>query len=506
MNINISSNLSSKKGTKNRMLVIGAGIGGLATAIRASIRGDQVTVYEQNSYYGGKLSQIEEKGFRFDAGPSVFTYPELVDELFHIAGKEPLNFFKYEPLEVLCNYFYEDGTKIKAYADPQRFAKELKDVFDEPEHHTLQFLEKSRELYDITSHVFLERSLHSLKTYLRKETLQSILKLHKLDAFRTMHEANQQFFQDPRLVQLFDRYATYNGSNPYEAPATLNVIPHLEHNMGGYFPERGMYSIAQSLFRLAQEVGVDFQMNTYIDRIVVKDKVVLGVEINGELIPADYVVSNMDVQPTYRKLLRNMPAPERTLTQPRSSSALIFYWGMSKRYPQLDLHNIFFSRNYQQEFEYIWQREEICDDPTIYLYISSKVQAKDAPEGKENWYCMINVPSNTNQNWDSLNEQARRNILLKLERILGISVENDIEAERILDPRGIERRTSAFQGALYGNSSNNRLAAFLRHPNFSPNIRGLYFCGGSVHPGGGIPLCLLSAKIVNELIESKYGV
>jgi len=503
MNIQVKTNLSEKKGVQNRVLVVGAGIGGIATAIRCRLRGDEVMVLEKNEFPGGKLSQIVDEDYRFDAGPSVFTYPELMEELFELAGKDLRDYLKYEALEVLCKYFYEDGTILSAYADPGRFARELCSKMGEPEQNTLRFLQKSNELFDITAHVFLERSLHTMATYLRKETLQSMLKLHKLDAFRSMHQVNARYFKDKRVVQLFDRYATYNGSNPYEAPATLNVIPHLEHNMGGYFPQKGMYSIIEALYQLAVEIGVVFRFEASVDRIVLNGKEVAGVEIDGELLPGDIVVSNMDIEPTYRKLLPDFPAPEYTLKQPRSSSALIFYWGMRRSYPQLDLHNIFFTSDYEEEFNCIWEKKEIYDDPTVYLYISSKKNPADAPGDCENWYGMINVPGNTGQDWDQLNEFARRSILRKLERMLGEPVEQEIKTERVLDPRGIEKRTSSFQGALYGNSSNNRMAAFLRHPNFTSRINGLYFCGGSVHPGGGIPLCLLSARIVSELMESR---
>ncbi|MEO1383240.1 MAG: NAD(P)-binding protein, partial [Bacteroidota bacterium] len=207
-------------------IVIGAGIGGLATAVRLRSQGYEVKVYEANAYPGGKLSEFDLQGYRFDAGPSLFTLPEEVDALFELTGKNPRDYYSYETLDPITRYFFPDGTRLDAFADPARFAEEVEEKTGESQDRILSLLSKSRELYDITHHVFLERSLHKLDTYLRKETLQSILQLHKLDAFRSMNQANTQFFQDPRVVQLFNRYATYNGSNPYEAPATLNIIPH----------------------------------------------------------------------------------------------------------------------------------------------------------------------------------------------------------------------------------------------------------------------------------------
>jgi len=207
----------------------------------------------------------------------------------------------------------------------------------------------------------------------------------------------------------------------------------------------------------------------------------------------------MDVVPTYRRLLPDQPAPEQTLQQPRSSSALIYYWGIAREFPELHLHNIFFSADYKKEFEHIFQHKSISSDPTVYVNITSKLEEEDAPAGSENWFVMVNVPHHQGQDWEQLIHSTREAVIGKLSRMLHADLKNVIACEQVLDPLLIEQQTSSYAGALYGSSSNNRMAAFLRHPNFSSRIKGLYFCGGSVHPGGGIPLCLLSARIVGEL-------
>ena len=210
----------------------------------------------------------------------------------------------------------------------------------------------------------------------------------------------------------------------------------------------------------------------------------------------------MDVYPTYKKLLKDEKHPKKILEQERSSSALIFYWGIAKEFPELDLHNILFSDSYQEEFEAIFKSKSLCKDPTIYINITSKEEPVDAPKGHENWFVMINAPGNYGQDWEKLKTEAKTYILTKLNRILKIDLESLITYEHILTPTGIENNTSSYRGALYGAASNDKFAAFLRHPNFSSQIKNLFFCGGSVHPGGGIPLCLLSAKIVSDLVPS----
>jgi phytoene desaturase len=346
----------------------------------------------------------------------------------------------------------------------------------------------------------MKKSLHDWRTFLNSKALKAYLNFYKLDFFRSMNAANEQQFDKEKVVQLFNRYATYNGSNPYQIPATFNIIPHLEFNLGAFFPVEGMYSITQSLHGLAVELGVEFNFNKKVEKIIIEEGCAKGIQIDGKTMLFNKIISNMDMVNTYKKLLPEKHQPKKLLNQPKSSSALIFYWGINKKFPQLDLHNIFFSKNYKEEFEYIFQKNAISNDPTVYVNITSKYKHDDAPEGCENWFTMINVPNNSGQDWDAFIKEARKNIILKLSGILKEDVEKLIVCEAILDPRTIESRTSSSLGALYGNSSNNRFAAFLRHPNFSTKIKNLYFCGGSVHPGGGIPLCLLSAKITSDVI------
>lgn len=485
--------------------MIGAGIAGIATSIRLAVAGYKTEVFETNAYPGGKLSQFTQDGFRFDAGPSLFTMPWLVDELFREAGKEPAHYFSYERLPVICNYFYEDKTRISAYAQPDKFAKEVEQKLAVPATVIEKHLQNSAEIFEHTHKLFMEQSLHQAKNFLSCDVLRSIANMHKLHIFSSMNGVNQRKLKHPHLVQLFNRYATYNGSNPYKAPGILNIIPHLEHNLGAFLPKGGMHSITQSLYKLATELGVKFWFNAKAEEIIVTNGAAKGIKANGKTHDSHLVVSNMDVVPTYRRLLKNEKAPEKALKQERSSSALIFYWGMAAQFPELDVHNILFAKDYQAEFEHLFELKKHYSDPTVYINVTSKREKTDAPPNAENWFVMINVPGNQGQNKGEWIAQSRENILNKIERVLGKNIRHLIKTEAILDPRGIEQKTASFQGSLYGSSSNSRYAAFLRHPNFSRTIKHLYFCGGSVHPGGGIPLCLLSAKIVSNLIKERYG-
>ncbi|MFN2394130.1 MAG: 1-hydroxycarotenoid 3,4-desaturase CrtD [Bacteroidales bacterium] len=481
--------------------IIGSGIAGIGSALRLAAKGYEVTVYEQAAIPGGKISQIRDRGFRFDTGPSLFTLPNQVDELFQLFGEKPEDHFRYNKLDTSCKYFWDDGTIVNAWQETESFAREIEEVTGVSQKSIHGFFKKSSKLYDVTADIFMFNSLHKFKNFTTPNFRKSLLQVHELDAFTSMHKKNTQWFSHPRIVQLFDRYATYNGSDPYQTPATLNIIAHLEHNIGAFFPESGMYSIIESLAKLAERKGVKFLYNTPVQEIIIEEKRIKAIRANDKIEKYDLVVSDVDVDTLYRKLMPADHKPPRSpLKTQRSTSALIFYWGVDKTFPELDVHNILFSDDYRKEFSHLFESRTISPDPTVYLFISSKVVEGDAPEGSENWYVMINVPENVGQNWDSMIADARRNIINRINHVLNVDIEKHIQFEHMTDPRTIEEKTGSFRGSLYGPSSNSRFAAFLRHPNFRRKYKNLFFTGGSVHPGGGIPLCLASAKIVGQEI------
>ncbi len=487
-----------------KVSVIGSGIAGLSAAIRLATSGCEVEVFEKNPYPGGKLTSFDQNGFRYDAGPSLFTLPELVDELFTSAGKNPREYFNYEQVDVTCHYFYEDGMFLRAFADKNRLKEEIDEKLGGYGVDVLRLLKESARIFDLTYDIFLRKSLHRFRNYFSTEVLRALVRAHTLHLTSTMNQVIRTFLDEKKLVQLFNRYATYNGSSPYLAPGILTLIPHLEFNIGTFFPKGGMHQITMSLVGLAEMMGVKFHYNQEVDQIVPDKNTVKGIVINGKFLPSDLVVSNMDIVPTYKILLPGLKEPRQVMEQERSSSALIFYWNIRTEFPKLHLHNIFFSRDYESEFRAIFKNFDLYEDPTVYIHISSKLNAGDAPEGMENWFVMINVPCNIGQDWDALIKIARDRVLKKISRILGEEIAPLITGESILEPRTIESKTSSYRGSLYGASSNHWLSAFIRHPNFHSKVKGLYFCGGSVHPGGGIPLSILSGKIVHDLIKNDY--
>jgi len=488
-----------------KIAIIGAGLGGLSAAARLAAKGNEIHIFEKNSYAGGKASQFYEQGFRFDTGPSLLTMPYVLNDLFNECGEELNDYLSLKKLETVCRYFFNDGTIINAFSDIEKFGEEISEKTIDDEESLNDFFNYSKTIYDLTADLFLYNSPSDLKTLFNIKAFKTLFNIHKIDSFRTVHQAVSSFFKDKKLIQLFDRYTTYNGSNPFEAPATLNIIPYVEYFPGSYLPVGGIYSITNALKNLAEKKGVVFHFNSNVEEIILRNKTAVGINVNGDKIPFDKVISNIDVNITFKNLLNDISTFEsrRYKKLKPSLSGVVFYWAVDNQFPQLATHNIIFSEDYKKEFEQLTKQMIIPDEPTIYIYISSKLNPDDAPNGKENWFVMINVPYDNGQNWQKGISDARKNVINKINKVLNTNIEQNILFEKILTPKELEEKTAAYRGSIYGISSDKRTSAFLRQQNKSRTIKNLYFCGGSAHPGGGIPLVILSGKIVSDIIQSE---
>ncbi|TVR79225.1 MAG: phytoene desaturase [Chitinophagaceae bacterium] len=483
------------------VIIIGSGIAGLAASVRLANAGYKVNLLEKNDFAGGKLSEVLINGYRFDAGPSLFTMPELIEELFEISNIKTESHFSYVKLDHICRYFFQDDLIINALANPSDFANEIENKTGEKAEKVIRHLEKAAEIYKLTAPVFIFKEWSYLQNLINPKFWKAFLNIRKLDVFSTVHDANAKNFSHPAIIQLFDRYATYNGSNPYKAPATLNVIPHIEYNKGAFLPKKGMYSIIESLITLAKAKGVNFHFNQEVKKICFDKSGVSGIETTKGFFPSKIIVSNSDIELTYKMLGKEKKYSKAA--KEKSTSALVFNWGIKGKFNKLALHNIFFTTDYKKEFEDLFDKKRIPADPTIYLFISSKMVASDAPPGCENWFTMINMPAGIKVG-DKEIAEIRKTVIEKISNRIGECFEDKIECEWILTPEKLEDRTNSIGGAIYGNASNSKWSAFQRHQSRVPGIKGLYVCGGSVHPGGGIPLCLSSAKIaVNKIIKNE---
>jgi phytoene desaturase len=486
---------------KKKVIIIGSGIAGLALSVRLKSKGYDVEVFEKNKNVGGKLSDFYLNNFRHDFGPKLFTMPNLIEDIFEDARVDIKKYFKYDKLDIACKYFWDDGHIFNAYSDSQKFIDEVHKKFDREGNQVEKYIFNSKKKFNLVKKIFLEKSLHKISTYLSFDTLKGILNFLQLNIFISLNSLNKRYFRDEKLIQLFNRFATYNGSSPYLTSGIMSIIQHLEHDLGVFMPKKGISDISLSLYNLAIDLGVKFHFNSEIDKILIKHKSAVGVSINKINYKADIIVSNMDINLTYDRLLKGYKKPFFIKNYQPSSSAVVFYWNMNKSFSNISVHNIIFSRDQMKEFDYIFNRNSIYYDPTVYICSTSKIVKEDAPSGYENWFILINSPFDSGQNWKTIKKNLRNNIIKKINSTLNVDIESNIIGEKILTPVDIENETLSKFGSLYGSSSNSLQSAFIRHPNFSKKINNLYFCGGSVHPGGGIPLCLNSAKIVSDLIN-----
>lgn len=502
-----------------RVVVIGAGIGGLSAAIRLAAAGYRVDVFDKQGGPGGKAFTERQGSYRFDTGPSLFTLAPVFRQLFQETGRSLDDYLTLKPLKEICNYFWRSGKRMTSYADRERLAGAFAQTFGEDPEHVRAFLDKSQEIYGITHHLFLEKSLHEWSTYRSRGFWSSLVQLHRIDALRTMDRATTAYFDASEIRQFFNRYATYNGSDPYQTPATLNIIPHVEYGIGAWAVEDGIYAVPSAMERLARDVGVRFHYGVPVERIATEGTPgaiwpksaarVTGVTVNGQYIEADVVISNADVTPTYESLLRDKNAPlyRRYQKLEPSSSGLVFYWGVGRRFSELGLHNIFFSDDYRREFTEIFKMGRCPTDPTIYLNITAKEGALgDAPPHGENWFVLVNAPTDRGQDWGAEADRVRGVVIDRLSRELDTDIAAYIEEESRMTPPEIAVKTDSHRGSLYGIASNSPLAAFLRHPNRSRRYRGLFFVGGSAHPGGGMPLVVLGGKITADIVKRRYPI
>jgi phytoene desaturase len=492
---------------RKRVAIIGSGLGGLSSALLLSKKGFDVKVFEANSKPGGKANSLRLNNFRFDTGPSLITMPFVLEEVFKEAGYKLSDYLKLIRLDIICKYFYADGTVINAFGDLEKFAEEIENKTNDTSSSIKNYLDYCKKIYDLTTDIFLLNSPTNIKNLLSAKSFKSFLNFKNIDVFRTVDGANKFFFKDPKTVQLFNRYATYSGSNPYKAPATLNTIQHVEYGLGSYICEDGVYKIVDMLFNLCKESGVEFLFDTKVKKIALSNNQVSGIEYQNEnkediIKNFDVVISNADVNSTYKNLLGDTTssAAKRYESLEPSLSAIVFYWGIKGNHPELETHNILFSDNYEEEFRQIFELMECPSDPTIYIYISSKFNKSDAPDGFENWFVLVNAPYISGQDWEKEIKLTRERVIKKINSLLKIDLNTLIIEEEVLTPEKIESQTGSRLGSIYGISSNSRSAAFLRQQNRSKKYKGLYFCGGSAHPGGGIPLVMLSGKLASELI------
>lgn len=487
------------------VVVIGGGLGALSGAIRLAKMGFNVRLFEHNDKLGGKMNEFISGQYRFDTGPSLLTMDFVVDDLFNFAGFDRQDFLEFVPVDPICRYFFPDGSMMDTSSDIDKMLEAINSISPSETESYKKYLEYCKNIYDLTAEIFLFTPIHEIKKVMKKGNVNTLFKLYQIDPFRSFHQGVSRFFSDPRLIQLFDRYATYNGSDPFQAPATLNIISYVEYVLGGYYIKGGMYRLVDAMEKVAEKLGVEIVKSGKVEKILWSNGKVKGIIADKEKISTDYILCGADVVNAHNTLIDGFAKRRKKLNSLEPSlSGMVFLWGINKKNPELKHHNIIFSSDYKEEFRQIFKELKVPDDPTIYISTTSKSDPEHAPMNGENWFVLINVPYLANgqddQFWNSEIDRIRNVIIDKLKGI-GVDISGNIEVEKAITPLDFLRNYASNRGSIYGISSNNVSMAFRRPANRSRDLKGLYFAGGSVHPGGGIPLVLLSGKMSAELIN-----
>ena len=495
-----------------RIAIIGAGVGGMAAGIRLAAQGHQVQIFERNALVGGKLNLVEDGAWRFDTGPSLLTMPDVARDLFAAAGASLDDMLDLVPLDPICRYFYPDGIIFDASSDEQRMVAAISEFSERDADNFPRFLDYGRRVYEVTAQPFLYSPLElgSVSSALARR-LGRPQDLGRVLAPVTLDMLVSRYFRDPHMRQIFDRYATYNGSSPFRTPAVYAIIPYVEYGFGAWYPRGGMYRLAEALAELLEKVDVEVHTNAPVRQIRCDaTKGATGLElVDGTIITADAVIANVDVATAYRHLIPADFRPRATLDRLNamepSLSGFVMLLGTDCRYDQLQHHNIFFAHDYREEFIDIFTRLVAPRDPTIYVCATSRTDATQAPPGGENLFILVNAPYLSDEfSWAAERETYRDLVIDKLEAMGLQGLREHIVFEQLITPDDLAARYGAQRGAIYGFSSNSLFAPFQRPQNRSA-IPGLYFTGGSVHPGGGLPLVMLSGKITAELVTRDFA-
>jgi phytoene desaturase len=468
----------------------------MSCAATLAYNGFDVTIIEQNDYFGGKANRISEKGFQFDTGPCLLTYPDWFDELFSSCGKNIKDYFQYQRLDPITRYFL-DNKYVDVASDINQTAINFEKKLGLKKVVFLNYIKRWIRIYKISEKIFLLNEL-KFNFFFLKNALDWIFKAGVINIFNSMAHYNKAL-KNKSVEKIMNRFATYTGSSPYKTPAFMNQIAIVEMINGGYYPNDGIHSISKALYRLCKDVGVEFQFNTKIDSIIYKNNL-FKFYSNGKVFTSNYLISNIDYYKT--QILLNRKFKRKFLKL--STSAIVFYWGVKIKSSKLKLHNIIFSEDYKKEFSQIFDTNKIPNDPTIYINITSKFDKNHAPENCENWFVMVNTPPSLDiVNEENINK-TKKFIISKIYEKVGIDLEDSIIFEKILTPKTLENKTGSFNGSLYGDNQNSLISIIKRKKNKDYQLKKMYYVGGTVHPGGGMPLALRSGinvakSIINEI-------
>ncbi len=492
--------------------IIGAGLGGLAAACTLAARGYSVTVFDKNEWTGGKAAVLSEHGFRFDMGPTILTMPEVLKRLFLEAGKDMEHYLDLTRLDPQWRCFFGDGSKLDLIEDISDMSRNIESFCGSGSDSDgyQRFMALAQRLHEISERFFFWKPVEDLrdtfdfKKNLDLKTLRDVLALRMGHSVAGTIRSN---VQDRRLAQMLDHFTQYVGSSPFLSPAVLCSIAHIQTQGGVWYPSGGTKAVSQALTQLARELGVSFRPGENIQKINTISDRVTGIKSDSGIHKFDAVVSNMDSVRTYCELL---DTPKKTIDKLQkrepACSGVVLYLGLKQGYEHLLHHNFIFSDDPEQEFEAIYRNGELAPDPTCYVAAPARTDSSVAPPGGEALYVLVHTPYlRDHHDWSEMFPKYRRTILRKLAKTAKLDdLESRIIYESRLTPDMIHQRYKVLNGAIYGLASHGKYMGAFKPGNRSRSLEGLYLCGGSAHPGPGMPMAMMSGWIAGDALDKDF--
>ena len=493
---------------KPTVIVIGAGIGGIATAARLAKNGYSVTVLEKNETPGGRCNQIIQDGHRFDIGPTLFLMPEVWEETFASVGERMSDHLDLRRIDPTYKVHFDDGLQLQLTSNIGEMQEQLEKVEKTAFTGFLGYIAEGAKHYKISLEKFVGRNFFNIFEYFSLKNLPLIIQLKALGK----HYRNTgRFFKDERLKAAFTFQNMYLGLSPYDAPATYSLLQYTELAEGVWYPMGGMYAGIQALVKVAEKQGVKFIYNAPVKKMnVEKGKITSAVLEDGRVMSADLFIGNADLPYVYDQLLPDRAEAKKLIDEKLyTCSTIMFYWGVDKQYPQIAHHNVFLGGEYKSSFDQIFNDHSLPKEPSFYVHAPARTDAASAPEGQETLYVLVPVghlDENSKQDWDAMVNRARETVIDRLAKEMGITdLREHIKFEIIHTPKTWKEKFNLVKGAAFGLSHNFWQVGYLRPHNRHAKYKNLYFTGASTHPGTGLPIVLLSARLTTERILKEMG-
>ena len=484
---------------KKKIGIIGAGLGGLTSAILLANAGFNVHLYEKNTHLGGKMMRYQLGDAHFDFGPNTITMPHVFQDVISQTGANPDDYFQFIKLDVHTRNIFSDGSSFDMSTDLNKMKDQLSKLDPHAAETFSLYIQEITRLYQLSEAHFFHKTFSNWKDYLSPKLASALMKVRPLESLDHFHK---RFFKHKHHVQMLNRYATYIGSSPYVAPATFAMIAYLELIEGVYYVKGGNPTIAEGLAKRAIELGVKIHRNVEVKKLHVQRRSIKRIELaNGEQEDTDLIVMNGDLLQVFPDLVDERHRPSLNDAEIRSIepsiSALVVLVSLNKRMKQLIHHQVYFSQSYEDEFEALFSQRIYAMDQPFSIRNSSFTEPSVSPKG-DNLFILVNAPALTPG--FSFDQDAYKQLIFEKLADKGLDIRPYIIAEKVISPNDISTQFYAYRGALYGPSSNQKRHAFLRPANKAKDLSNLFFVGGSTHPGGGSPMVTLSGINVSKRI------